>query len=172
MQLAIGAITKLFGGASAASAAGSSSLALSVLQGGASVLGLLATIGAGKAEAQSLKTKAFESDIEAKNEEAQGLQRTGAMKRELLRIIGENDVNYAAAGIDIGPGVASEARATAERRAAQEISIDRSTTEARAAMLRAQAHGYRSLARQAKKNRLFEGLSTAFTSFAGIAERG
>lgn len=179
MQLALGAITSLFGGGAAAAgagaagaatglatAAGGSSGVLSILQGAASVAGVLATIGAGNAQAESYKAQAFHSDMEAKNEEAQGLQRTTQLKRELLKIVGESDVNYAAAGIDISTGVAAEARATAEDRASQEISIDRSTTDARAAMARLQAASYRSLAQSAKSNALFSGLASAFQAFA------
>jgi hypothetical protein len=143
-------ISGLMGGGAAAGAAGTGISASSLLSGVATVGGMLAAIGAGNAQAESYKAQAFTSDMEAENEKAQSLQRTTAMKRELARILGENDVNYAAAGIDLSGGVAAEAGQSAEKRASQEISIDRSMADAKAAMLRAQAASYRRLASQAK----------------------
>lgn len=145
-------VSGLFGTGAAAggAAAGTGLSASSLLSGIATVGGVLAAMGAGNAQAESYKAQAFTSDMEAENEKAQSLQRTTAMKRELARILGENDVNYAAAGIDLSGGVAAEARQTAEKRAAQEISIDRSMADAKKAMLKAQAATYRRLASQAR----------------------
>lgn len=137
-------------GAGGAATAGAGLSASGLLSGIATVGGVLAAIGAGKAQSESFKAQAFTSDMEAENEKAQSLQRTTAMKRELSRILGENDVNYASAGIDISGGVAQEARGSAETRAAQEISIDRSMADAKSAMLKANAASYRRMAKQAK----------------------
>lgn len=157
MQLALGAL----GGAGVAASGGS--IATAILGGIASVGGALAAIGAGQAQAEGYRAQAFTTTMEAQNEKAQSVQRTGAMKRELARILGENDVNYAAAGIDISGGVAEDARQSAETRAAQEISIDRGISDSKRLMLRANAASYRKLARNAEKT----GMLNAFTSLIG-----
>jgi len=156
--------------AAGTAAAGSSTLmtASTLLSGVATAGGVLAAIGAGKAQADSYKQQAFTSKMEAENEQVAGLQRTTAMKRELARILGENDVNYAAAGIDLSGGVAKEARQTAEARAAQEISIDRSMTDAKRGMLRAQAAAYRRLGRQAKTTGFLNAITAAGEGISGM----
>jgi hypothetical protein len=151
------AATGLLGGAGAA--AGGGITASGLLSGVATVGGVLGALAAGAAQSESYKAQAFTSDMEAENEAAQSFQRTTAMKRELARILGENDVNYAAAGIDISGGVAADARSAAERRAAQEISIDRSMSDAKRGMLRAQAASYRRLAAQARTAGLFNAIA-------------
>lgn len=142
-------------GATGAAAAGTGITASGILSGIATVGGVLAALGAGQAQAESYKAQAFTSDMEAENEKGQSLQRTTAMKRELARILGENDVAFAAAGIDISGGIAEEARGSAEKRAAQEISIDRSMADSKAAMLKANAATYRSMAKKAKSASIF-----------------
>lgn len=165
-------IPALIGGVKAASAGLTAATGLSastLLSGVATAGGVLAAMGAGRAQAESYKAQAFTTDMEAENEKVAGLQRTTAMKRELARILGENDVNYAAAGIDLSGGVAKEARDTAEARAAQEINIDRSMTDAKRGMLRANAASYRRMARQAKTTGFLNAISAAGEGLSGMA---
>jgi hypothetical protein len=163
----------LFGAGAAAGSAtaglGSGLLSVSgLLSGVATVGGVLAQIAAGNAQAESYKAQAFASKMEAGNEEIQGVQRQGRMKRELMRILGESDVNYAAAGIDLSGGVAKEARDTAETRATQEINIDRQMTESKRQMLLAQAATYRRMAKQAKQTGFLNAFATAASGVGGM----
>lgn len=175
MQLAAGLAAKIFGGGAAAAtgaAAGGGISAMSILSGAASLGGILATIGAGKAQAAGYKDQAFRSKLEAQSEVAQGIQRRTGLKRELLRVIGENSVSAAAAGLDLGAGLAAENRDTASDLAGRELSIDRETQDARRAMLMAQAAGYRRMAKEAKRTAMFQAFGQGFNALAGMAERG
>lgn len=166
--LPMGAAT--FTGAAAAASSGVS--ALSILQGAAGLMSVFSSLGQGAAQAQSYKMQAAQSLAAANQEQAQGMQRTTALKRELLRVVGENDVAYSSAGIDLTSGVAADARAAARTRASEEISIDRETTAARMAGLAAQAASYRSLARSAQIGSLFNAAGTVFQTGFDIYKRG
>jgi hypothetical protein len=166
MQVLVALGAKLFAGGTTAAAAGSGLSAASILQGAATIGGVLASIGAGKAQAESYKAQAFEAELERENENAQHVQRASAFKRELLRIVGENDVSYAAAGIDLSAGAPADARQEQQSRVASEISIDRATTDARMAMLKARAASLRRLARNARTKNLLGGLDQGLAGLA------
>ncbi len=144
MQLALGAIAKvgglLFGGGAAAGATsaglGGASTMLSVLQA-------VGTVGAGLAAASASRDMADQTDLQAGQEKVAETQRQTQMKRTLLQVLGENDVTFAAAGIDISGGIAQQARQTASKRAADELTIDRRDSDFRRAMLKMRAQGYR-----------------------------
>lgn len=165
MQLAVGLLGGLGGtGAAAAgagvAAAGTGISAASILSGVATIGGVLSTIGAGKAQANAYKDQAFHAELEGKNEQAQGVQRNTQMKRELMRVLGENTVAAAAAGLDLGQGIASDQAVNAKTQAAQEITIDRATADARRAMYKARAAGYRRMAKEAKSASVFSAISS------------
>lgn len=162
-------VSGLFGGGGAAAAGGAAAgggFSLGgLLSGIGSVFSAFAAIQQGEIEAQNSIMQAREAEFDETQEQAEGLRSTTALKRELAKAIGENDVAFAAAGIDIGFGVAAQGRATAEKDAATEINIDRSTTDARRASLRARAAGfYRNadLIRSAAGMRAFSGILSAF----------
>lgn len=157
MQLAIGALGALAGGGGGlASAMGIGSTALGVMKGVATAGSLLAGLGASNAQAQAYKDQAAQAQIQKTSEQAQGVQRTTAMKKELLRVVGENDVAFAAAGIDVGSGMAAEAESDAVDDASREISIDRATTDARMSMLDAQSRAYRRMAKSTRSGGLLK----------------
>lgn len=172
MQLALGALTKLFaggglgaaaGGAAtgAAGAAGAAGGGFSVASAFATTLGILGQIGSGIAAKGQADQMAMQSEIEAGQEKVQATQRQTAMKRQLLQVLGENDVTFASAGIDIsGGGIASSAAADAKKRAASEISIDREDADMRASLLRMRASGYRAQGRSALGGALIGALGT------------
>ncbi|WP_321337906.1 hypothetical protein [Breoghania sp.] len=185
MQLAISAISSLFAGGAAAggtaataaataattgaAAAGSSlglgSTATLILKGVAGVTSVLSGLAASNAQAAAYDMQARDADRQAVDEKSQGFQRQTVLKRELLRALGENDVQYAAAGIDLSGGVAKDNRDALETRATQELSIDRSDTDARIAMHKARAAGFRDLSGRSKRG---GGLSAMF----GLANTG
>jgi hypothetical protein len=146
--------------------------ASSILSGAATAAGALATIGASRARAADLKMQAAETRIEATGAEAQSLQKQGAMKRELMRILGENHVATAAAGLDIGSGIGAQTDADVQGRATTELSIERSTQDARRAMYRARAAGLRSMARQAKRSGYIQAFGQVAQGGADFAARG
>ncbi|MFN7125291.1 MAG: hypothetical protein ACK4M8_05370 [Allorhizobium sp.] len=189
MQLAFAAIGKVLGGlglsagagaagaaAGAATAAtgiaGASSTALTALQGIGSVLKVLGTIGAGAAAANESNQLAVEAELQDGQEQVEGQQRQNRISRELARVLGQNDVTYAAAGIDLSGGIAQGQAQTAKERAAAEITIDQRDTEFRRAQFRQRASGYRQRAKSQKGGALLEALGTAADFGMSVAGRG
>ncbi|MBV2183792.1 MAG: hypothetical protein KUL88_04520 [Rhizobium sp.] len=192
MEMAIAAIGKVIGGlglsaagagagaattaataaTGATAAAGASSGALTALQGFGSALKILGTIGAGMAAANESKQLATEADLQGGQEQVEGQQRQNRIRRELARVLGQNDVTYAAAGIDLSGGIAQEQATTARQRATDEITIDQRDTDFRRALYRQRASGYRQRARSQIGGALIGALGTAADFGMGVEERG
>ena len=181
MELVTGVIGSLFtgtsgaasaGGAAAASAGGTASTALSILQGGLSVLGAFTTIASGQAQSDALKQQAFAADMQAEGEKAKGLQRQAQLKRDLARVTGENTVTFAASGIDVSSGMAAADRRAQAQQTNAALSIDRADTDRRRAMLRLRAAGLRSKARAARTSGYLAGAGGLARTGISIMERG
>lgn len=129
--------------ATGAAAAGSS--ALSILQGVASAVAAIGAIGSGMSAAAASEDAAVQTEAEAGQEQLQATQRQNSMRRELLAIMGQNDVAFAAGGVEVGGGggIAEQARAQARKDAATEIGIDRDQDEYRRAQLKVRARNLR-----------------------------
>lgn len=165
-------INLVAGTAAETASAGLGSTALSVLQNAAGLGGMFSAIAQGATSAQSYKTQAALADAEAGQEQLAGLQRTTAMKRELAKAVGQSDVVYAAGGTDIGGGIAVDARQAAKSRASTEISVDRSMTEARMALQRSKAAGYRRLASGAELSGWVGAATTGAKTAFDLYQRG
>jgi len=90
-----------------------SSTAMSVLSGG---LGLVSAMAAGRqaeAQAMALREQGEDARFDARSEEINSIARQTSLRRQLLKNIGEQDVAYAASGIDLSFGTPVTARADA-----------------------------------------------------------
>ena len=192
METAIGAIASLFGGGAAANtgiittlatgagaaastagtAAGISSGVLTALQGVSALLGVMGAIGQGQAQADTLNQQAAEADLQSGQEQVQGQQRQNNMRRELARVLGQNDVTYAAAGVDLAGGIATDQAANAKKAAATEISIDQQDTDFRRALYRQRAQGLRRQASSVQTASMLSALGTAADFGVSLAKRG
>ena len=187
MELALGAIGKLFGAGltGAAGAAGTAgtvtgvtsgaavgSGALAAFQGISTVLKVLGTVGAAAASARADNQMADQADLQAGQEQLLGEQRKTKMSRELARVLGNNQVAFAAAGIDLTQGIAADNAASAKQRAASEISIDQQDTEFRRALYRMRAGGYRDRARATKGGALLTALGDVASYGMNLAQMG
>ena len=193
MELAIAAIGKVVGGlglssagaaTTAATAAGSAassftaggaaagSGALTALQGFSTALQVLGGIGAGAAAARASEQQADQADLESGQEQLAGVQRQNKMRRELARVLGQNEVAYSAAGIDLTQGVAADSAARAKQQAASEISIDQQDTDFRRSLYRMRAQGLRQRARSERGGALLGALVPVAQFGIGVAERG
>lgn len=139
--------------------------ALSILSGAASVIGAFGQMQAANAQAENLNQQAKQVDLDAERESNLGMQRRTAIKRELLTVLGENEVNAAAAGIDLGAGIVQDMNQSAENTSAQELTIDRADQDYRTAQKRAQAHSLRSQASSVRK-------AGALSAFGGVLSSG
>jgi hypothetical protein len=190
-EAAIAAIGSIFGGlglsgtaaaggvaagagaaASAGSAVAAGSGALSALQGFSTILKVLGGIGAAAASARADNQMADQTELQAGQEQLAGEQRKTKMTRELGRVLGNNQVAFAGAGIDLTQGIAADNAAAQKKRAAEEISIDQEDTEFRRALLRMRATGLRDRGRATKGGAMLGALGDVAGFGMSLAERG
>lgn len=184
MELAIAAIGKVAAGlglssagaaatgATAATTTAAGSGALTALQGFSTALQVLGGLGAGAAAARATNQQADQADLEAGQEQLAGVQRQNKMRRELARVLGQNEVAYSAAGIDLTQGVAADSAARAKQQAASEISIDQQDTDFRRSLYRMRAQGLRQRARSERGGALLGALVPVAQYGISVAERG
>jgi hypothetical protein len=176
MAMAAGAALGIGGGGAGAGLAGAGlfggSNVLGILQGVATVMSAMGAMSAASAEARQAEDMAIQTDLQAGQEGVEGAQRQTQLKRELFRVLGDNDVAFASAGIDISSGIAQSARQTAQARAADELTIDRRDQEFRSAMLKARASGYRQQAASARQAGTFKALGSFVNFGIDLASRG
>lgn len=184
MQL-IGALAgTLFGGGAAATGAISATLPMaggtlggglsiaSILQGGASVLGVVSSIAAGAADADTAGAAAIDAEREAENETLKGIERKRSLTAALAEAIGEADAAHAASGVDLSFGSARQARKATYREADLAGTTDGYTTSTRINRLFERARSYRRTAKRAMTGGIFGGLPGALKGFSSILQRG
>lgn len=145
---------------------------LSLLAGGLTAVSVLQKLNAGELQAQQAEFKAREAKIEGIGEQAAGASRAAALKRNLLKVLGENDVAYAASGIDLSYGEAASARTRETDRAEDELSIDRATTAARMAGYDARAAAYGRMSRGYRAGSLLDAVVTGGEGVLRAGRRG
>lgn len=173
MQVAVAALGTLFGGGGAAAGAGAAaagtaaaaggfgSTALTVLKGVTATIGVLGQIGAANAAAQASEDEAIRADLQAGQEKVDATNQQTQMKRELMRILGENEVSAANAGIDISAGIAQQANSAAKREAQTNLTVSRNDQEFQSALFRLRARGFRRKADSQRQAGLLHALGTA-----------
>ena len=155
-----------------AGAAGTAISALDILSGIATAATVLGTINAGNADAAMAEQQASEARIDEGLQRNQSEQRANDLRRELFKVLGENDVAFAAAGIDVTGGIAQSSRAEANQAATRELSIERRDDELRRAMLRARAQGLRYQAGAARGGALLKAIGSTADFGIDLVNRG
>jgi hypothetical protein len=159
------------GAATAGAAAGGFSLA-GLLQGTATVLGVISSISAGNADAEQATQAANDAEREKDLELLQGVERRSSIKRQYMDAVGAQDVAYAASGVDLSFGTAAAARTDANREADYLLTSDVSTEEVRRSRLTERAANARSMAKRARLGGILTGITGGLQGFASIAGRG
>lgn len=137
----------LIGGTATAAAGGTAaSTALTILSGVATAASVLGGLSQANAQAEGFLQQAIMTDMEAGQEQVASQNRQTQIKRELMRVLGENQVASAAAGIDLSGGQAVAARQRDSEAATRALSIERDDDELRRALLKARARGLRTKA--------------------------
>ncbi len=182
MHLLIGGLSALFGGgggaaattaAAAAAVPVSSGISLaSILQGTATVLGVVSSVAAGNAQGDALEMQAADAEAEQPLENLQGIERRSSLKRAMVDQLGQQDVAYAASGVDLSFGTARAARKDAYREADRALTADVGTQQTRVARLSERAANYRSSAKRARRAGLVNGVVGAAQGLSSIVERG
>lgn len=146
-------------GANTVLAAGSGISLASILQGTATVLGIVSTIGAGYAQADQAEAAAIDAEMEQSNETLQGIERRASIKQAMMDALGAQDVAYAASGVDLSFGTARQARTDAYREADLALTTSTATEQTRVARLAERAQNYRRSAKQARMGGWLGGLT-------------
>lgn len=143
--------------------------AATVATGVATAISVLSSVAGTMSQVQATRDEAKLADLQGGQERVDSVARQTQMKRELLRIMGENDVSFAAGGTSTGQGIALDAARQATQRTQEQLSIDRRNAEFRRALYRARAHGLRRRA----NTELFTGLAgAAAQGISGVASMG
>ncbi|YBV97528.1 hypothetical protein M1D80_11805 [Phyllobacteriaceae bacterium JZ32] len=184
MELIVGTVTSVFGGGAAASgaaAAGASGAAAatastgltlsSILQGTATVLGIVSSLRAGNAEGDALEAQAEDAKREQALETLQGIERRSSIRKALRDAQGAVDVAYASSGLDLSFGTAAKARSDAAREADLAIDTSTGTELTRQSRLMERAANYRSAAKRARQGGVINALTGGLKGAASIADR-
>lgn len=174
---AIAAGATIAGGATAlvpgvAAAAGVGSTVWNILQGLTTAAGALGAISAAQSDSTQAFSNAIQSDLEAGQSQVATEQQASSLKRELAKVLGENDVAIAASGIDLSGGIAESTRADAKRQTADQLSISRQDDDMRRALLKARANGYRAQSASYESGGLLKALGAAAGFGTDILQRG
>lgn len=186
MEMALGLLGKVgLGGAastatSAAGAAGAAaggmgaigSTIASILQGTASLMGVMALNKGAGIEATSFEMEARDAEAEKALENLQGIGRSAEIKRSLRQAVGEMDVAYGASGVDLTFGTPSQARTEAFREADVGLTTSANTTLSRTARLDERAANYRSRAKSVRQAARTQGRQKMLSTAADIMLRG
>jgi hypothetical protein len=167
------AVPGIAGAATLVPAAASTGISLAgILQGTASVLGLVSAISAGAAEGEALELQAKDAEREQNLETLQDIERRGSIKQAMVDALGAQDVAYAASGLDLTFGTARQARSDAFREADLALTSSAGTTTTRLSRLAERAANYRSAAKRARIGGFISGLGGFASNIAGIVQRG
>lgn len=182
MFLLSGAAGLLGGGGAAAgaaataatTAAGAASTGLSIssiLQGVASVGGLVASISAGNAEAANLRAQARDAERQKPFEVLQSVDRKRSLLKAAGETLGQIDTAYAGSGVDLSFGSANQARKEVYRETDLGLTTDSATTSMRINRLTEQAGNFRMMAKRAKLSGVIGGFSSLFRTGASLVEQ-
>ena len=182
MELAASFVTSIFGGGTAAAAGTAGTVGAvgggvasgfslsSLLQGTATVFGMVNAINAGKADAEALNSAADDAAREVPLETLQGITRRSSIKQEMMDRVGQQDVAFAASGVDLSFGTPGQARKEAFRQGDLGINVDNGTEQTRVARLNEREAEYRKRASRAKKSGIFDALTMGLKGASSMAD--
>ncbi|WP_295805938.1 hypothetical protein [uncultured Nitratireductor sp.] len=180
MELFLG-VAGLFGGGGGAAATGAATAAGSavstastigtILEGGATVLGLVSSIAAGSAQQEQMELAAIDAEREQPLEILQNIDRRTSLKAAAADAIGEMDTAYAASGVDLSFGSARQARQDVFRETDLGLTTDAGTTMSRLSRLQERASSYRQMGKRAMRAGVLGGLAGAASGFSRMAGR-
>jgi hypothetical protein len=159
-------------GATTAAAAGSGLSLASILQGTATVLGVVSAIGAGNAEATQNELAANDAEADQATESLQGINRRASIRKQMAQALGSEDVAYAASGVDLSFGTAKEARTDAYREADLALNTATGTEQSRVSRLAERAASYRAAAKSSRRMGIFNALSGGVDNLLSFQQRG
>jgi len=142
-----------------------------ILQGTATVLGVMSSIQAGKMEAAQLNMQAQDAEREQALETLQGIDRRSSIKKAMNETQEAINNSYAASGLDLSFGTVAQARQEVYRDADYETSKDVGTELVRNSRLSERAANYRAAAKRAKRAGVVDGLIGGLQGAASMLNR-
>lgn len=142
-----------------------------LLQGTATVLGMTSSLAAGQAEAEAATLAAEDTAREVPLETLQGIKRRSSIKQEMMDRIGDQDVAYAASGVDLSFGTPGQARKEAFRQGDLGLESDVGTEQTRVARLQEREAAYRKRAARARSGGWFDAAMIGLNGASSIAGR-
>lgn len=161
------------GGAAAGTAAtlGTTGLSLaSVLQGAATVGGLVSAVMSGQAEGERADAEAADAEREKTFETVQAHDRQRQTLRAAAEALGEQDAAYASSGVDLSFGSAAQARKSVFRDADLAGNTNAATASLRLDRLTERAENLRKAGKRARAMGVIGGLAGAAKGFSSILE--
>ncbi|WP_377299624.1 hypothetical protein [Rhizobium sp. SGZ-381] len=149
-----------------------SSLLQTLLQGGATALGIANAISAGDEKADQLNLAAEDAQRQIPLETLQGISRRSSIKQEMMQRLGQMDTANAASGVDLSFGTPLQARRDAFQQADLGLATDVGTEQTRVARLEERSADYRRRARRAQQSGIFDALTMGLSTANDIAGRG
>lgn len=143
----------------------------SILEGIATVGGIVATIAAGNADSAALKAQAKDAEAEKGFETLQSVDRKRSLLAAAQDAVGESDVAYAGSGVDLSFGSAAQARQNIYREADLGGDTDSGTTQLRIDRLTERARNYRKMAKRGMIASYLNAGVKGLSGFASIAQQ-
>jgi hypothetical protein len=170
--------------ASAAGAAGSgggflssigsmfSSNAGTLLSGGLGLVSAMASGRQSEMQAAALRAQGEDARFDARSEEINAMQRQTSLRRNLLKLVGESDVAYAASGVDLSFGTAVTAREDAIEDGNRAVMADQDAAAMKIARGRAKAANYDAMASETEAAGKFKMAGALLQPLVSAARRG
>jgi len=178
MAMMLGGLTGLLGGGAAAGTAAATTATVgsgfsigSLLQGLATVMGVVSTIQAGQAESDKLDMMANDAEAEKPFETLQSVDRKRSLLAAAAEATGAGDVAYAGSGVDLSFGSAAQARKDAYRELDLGLTTDSATTATRLSRLEERAYNYRAMAKRTKMASFFSAFTSAVPQLASLGSQ-
>jgi len=180
MELVVSLASTLFGSGTAAAsatatgatAAGGSSLLSTIVQGGLTAFSAAASIAQGVAGKSEAKVEELNAAAGADREKLAGEDEALRINRALAESIGEQAVAFAAAGIDLSSGTPAQARETAQKRANEDLNINRSNTDTKVAAWNSRAYAARARGKAAMASGIVGAIGDVGNFAMDVADRG
>lgn len=168
---AAGAASTAAGAGALASTAGAGISISQVLEGVATVGGVVSSIAAGAAQAQQNELAAQDAEQQQSLENLQGISRRRSLKLQAIDAIGAMQTAYAGSGVDLSFGTAAQARQQAFRELDLATTTDTTQQMGTLSRLAERAANYRTMAKQAMLSGIIGGLTGGAQGLARIAQR-
>lgn len=145
---------------------------LSGLQSVSTLGSMLAQLGQAREKKLAYFSAAEDARLNAQQAIVSGEGQVASLKDQLKRTLGQNDVNYAAGGVDVGDGVARDTRASQTSDEVAAEGVTKLSAKMRQSRAMIDAYRYEMQGRDAARGGILGSFGTLFDTAAKIAKAG